>query len=118
MFFHGDGTELVHSLEEVAVFVDHLAQSPASDGLCAKGLERRAKKRRLLSIPIRVVPMDCNLHPIGPPFTATTRSVSHQGLSLIHYKNLRCSILAVELMDTDNRHLQVALKITRRSPVG
>ena len=118
MFFQFDDNNLVHPSEEMAAFVDHLIRRLIEEGLYYDGPDRRSEKRHVVAIPVRAMPLDGNLRPIGTGFIATARDISRRGIAVIHNEVLTCPLLAVELADFDGRQIQAAVEVLRCRPVG
>jgi len=118
MFFHFNESDLIHPSEEMAAFVDQLIQRLIEEGHYYDGPDRRSEKRHVVAIPVRAIPLDDNLRPIGPAFMATTRDISRRGIALIHNEMLMCPLLAVELVDIDGKQMQAAVEVLRCRPVG
>ena len=118
MFFHFDDKKLVHPSEEMAAFVDRLIQRLIEEGLYYDGPDRRTEKRHVVAIPVRAMPLDGNLRPIGTAFLATARDISRRGIALVHSEPLNCALLAVELTDFDGKQLQAAVEVLRCRAIG
>jgi hypothetical protein len=113
-----DTKKLVHPPEDISEFVDRLIERLTQEGLYHAGPDRRSEKRHAVAIKVRAMPLGENLKPIGDPFICTTRDISRRGIALVHFEDVDCPLLAVELTDVDNQSFQAAVEVLRHRPIG
>lgn len=106
-------TNLRHTEEEIAAFLDGLAQD-----YYYAGPERRSHPRYTMAIVVEVQPWDEGLQPQGPSFQGITRDLSIVGLGLFTTHVLTTKFSIVELRNRWGDTFQVLVEVLRCDPCG
>jgi len=101
---------LIHPPDAIAAFVRRLGARPFH------GVEKRARPRFAVALPMIVMPVDDKLQKAGEPFRTLTRDISTEGIGFVHTRAIRSPLVAIELEipgSPDKTKMQMLVEILR-----
>jgi len=105
---------LIHPPDAIAAFVRRLGARTFH------GVEKRARPRFAVALPMIVMPVDEKLQQAGEPFRTMTRDISTEGIGFVHTRAIRSPLVAIELEvpgSPDKAKMQMLVEILRCQPI-
>jgi hypothetical protein len=75
--------------------------------------ERRTDKRKPVVLDVIAVPLDANRQPVGDPFLALTRNISHGGIAILHTEKVTAPYLLLRLETQKHQVIQAVIQVVR-----
>lgn len=98
---------LTHRPEDVVAFVNRLVTEHTE----YEGPERRATRRKPLSVPVEVQGLDDDFGVMGQPFSAMTTDISGGGIGFIHSEPLDFKYIGLTLRVRSGDEIQLIASI-------